>query len=217
MHKLVRIKILTALLLAHVPLQAAPHSTAVQSNQFAQSLVTVSEHLAKGRDVIVEVKLGGYSGVTNNLEFYREITTRERDSGKLISKILWENNKPDNLHGVEVYVYDEDGRLLREYQATYLPYPDMRKAPYFTQLVRHVYIGDLHVTREFDANGWPLYEDCHGRLNERQISIGYEYEESPNSPEDIEDPQLRADYRACFGEFPNRPGPFTNPLVEIED
>ena len=161
--------------------------------------------------------MSALGGVTNDLEFYREITTRDRDTGKVISKIFRETKNPDNLHGAEVYVYDEDGRLLREYQAMYLPYPDMRKAPYFTKLTRHVYIGDLHVTREFDANGWPLYESCHGQLNGRKVTIGYEYEESPDSLEDIENPQLRRAYQACFENFPNRPGPYTNPLVEIKN
>lgn len=182
-------------------------------NKFAVSLQTLSDQLIKAVDVRREESEGGYGGVTADLKFYKEIKSYNAKSGRLISKVQWENKHPDHLHTIEVYIYDESGRIKRDYSAAYLPVH--RKAPYQTLINIHRYSDGLRGYRQFDASGDVLYEQCRGKYKNREVFISLEDYEIPDHPEQLPDKASRAAYRACFEGMPATAGPYLDPLQEL--
>ena len=193
--------------------ESTPHPTAVQANKFASSLVVLSDHLIKQHAVFSEKSLGGYGGMTNDLAFYTEIKTVHQDDLRPISTVRWETKSPKNLHSVDVYIYDQQNRLIRDYSASYLP--ASRRAPYQTLINLHRYNAKLHSVRQFNALGDILYEECRGHVHLQDVNFVFDYSEIPDSSQDFEDPGLRQAYLACFDASQSSAEPFTDPLVEV--
>lgn len=169
-------------------------------NQFVQSLYSFNTARIKGLEVIVEESTGGYGGVTNNLEFYRAVRYFDKKTGKLLADIKWESENPDNLHTIDVYIYDAQGRIEREYSAAYLPV--YRKAPYVTFINIHHYGDGLHGYRQFDFADNRLFEFCAGEYLSQQVHIVLDEYEIPDSAAELPDAGQSAVYNACFGEIP---------------
>lgn len=191
-----------------------PHVTATQTNNFARALVKLSDHLIKKQAVISKQSFGGYGGITNDLKFYKEIKNIDKTSKQIISIIQWESKNPENLHDVVVNIYDDQGRLKRDYSASYLPVH--RRAPNQTLINLHYYTENLHSFRQFDALDNILYEQCAGTHNNKRVAIAFEYFEIPDTPDDIKDKDLRQAYLTCFKNAAATAAPYTNPLIEIE-
>jgi len=191
-----------------------PHPTAIQTNAFANALVKLSDHLIKNRAVISEVSFGGYGGITNDLKFYREVKNINKINHQIISIVRWERRSPNKLHDIVVNIYDSQGRLKRDYSASYLPV--YRLAPYQTLINLHYYRENLHSFRQFDALDDILYEQCVGRYDNKNVSIGFEYDEMPDTPDDIKDKDIRQAYLACFNQAATSASPYTDPLIEIK-
>ncbi len=194
--------------------ETQPHPSAIQGNKFANALVKLSDHLIKTQAVTSKESLGGYGGITNDLEFYKEIKHINKTNNQIVSIIQWENKSPDNLHDIIVNIYDDQGRLIRDYSASYLPVH--RKAPYQTLINLHYYEENLHSFRQFDAMDDMLYEQCVGTYNNKPVSIGFEYYDMPDSPDDIKDKDIRQAYLACFKNAATTAVPYTDPLTEIK-
>jgi hypothetical protein len=185
-----------------------------QWNDFIDGIYKLHDKRIDSVDYITEETVGGYGGVTNDLKFYREERFYEKNSGRLLSVIRWERQKPDNLHDIELYVYDEKGRVLREYSATFLP--SRRAAPFHTQITLHYYNDDIHSFREFDASNDHLYEQCEKISDPKHVYFALHYEDIPYSYRDIE-PSRQQQYRACFDNLAKTAEPYTNPLAELEE
>jgi hypothetical protein len=181
-------------------------------NQFARDLLTIAEHMKKGKVRIVESD-GGYGGTTADLNFYHQIRTYDQASGKLLSDVKLENQPPKNLHIVEIYIYDQSGRLIRDYSAAYLPVH--RRMPIQTLINFYAYSDNLDSFRQFDASDNLLYEHCRGSYDDEVVYLSLEYYEIPDDPLEIEDTRRREIYRACFDAMPKSVGVYINPLQEL--
>ena len=114
--------LLTVLLLGISCNLHAADSQEVRWNQFVKDLYSLHQHMIKDRDVYTRESNGGYGGLTNDLNFYREVKTFDKETDRLLSNIKWENKNPDNIHEIDINIYDNQGRIIRDYSAYYLPY-----------------------------------------------------------------------------------------------
>ena len=150
--------------------------------------------------------MGGNTHLPN---FYKEYKYINKKTGQVISQLQWEKAYPDNLHTIKVYVYDDYGRVVRDYRATYLP--DYRDTPNQTQISFHVYNGLLRAIRRFDATGTRLLERCTGKFNAKKINIQLnkgEFNEKQFSKKGV----IQSDtYKECFKGLPIATGKYLIP------
>ncbi len=183
-----------------------------QWNRFADSLYVLHQSLIKDKFIRTEEEVGGYGGVTAG-DFYNEIRYYDKKRNLLISKVQWELERSDVIHNIEVFIYDEDGKILRDYYAGYLPHH--RNAPLHTMINFYGDSEELMSFRQFDASGERIYEQCSGKHFSEDVDISLENDEwlAPSG----ESLKLIASeaYIACFGDTPKEVGKYLNPLVEI--
>ena len=138
----------------------------VQWNRFANRLLQVHRHYLQTNDVVQTAVVGGYAGMPN---FYREVSSFEKSSRRLLSRIRWETERPDRIHVIELFIYDDTGQPIRDYSAAYLP--GHRNAPFQTLINLHRQSGDLEAFRQFDASGARLFEFCSGSWFDQPVKI----------------------------------------------
>ena len=126
-------------------------------NGFANNALKLHKELIKMRPHEVKKSVGGYAG---NKDFYIQEQYLDKKTGQLISQVQWEKENPDVLHSIEVFVHDDQGRVIRDYTAAYLP--GYHNAPVQTLISFHQYSGKLHGFRSFDASGDRILERCQG-------------------------------------------------------
>lgn len=175
-------------------------------NGFADKLLQLHDILIRQQSYTVKERLGGYAHLKN---FYRESKYINKETGKLISKLQWEKAYPDNLHTIEVYIYDEYGRIQRDYSAAYLP--EYRNAPTQTLISLHVYNGLLHAFRSFDASGDHILDRCTGRYNSKTINILLDEEELHEGRYNRNGVMQSDTYKACFKGLPEKADKYLNP------
>jgi hypothetical protein len=183
-----------------------------QWNAYVDGLLKLNEQRLAQVEHVIEETISGYGGVMNDMEYFRDIRAYDASSGKLLSSIKWETRNPDVLHMVDIYIYDDQGRLLREYNASYLP--GHTNAPYETLINLHYHDGALHSFRQFDASGELLYQQCTGEFADEPVALAHEYYDMPDDLADVP-AQLHGVYRACFDEAPDSAHPYTDPLHEL--
>jgi len=127
------------------------------TNAFMKAVLALHKRVVAAHETRREETTGGYRGYP---EFYREVRYYDKETGHLLSKVQWEQAKPEQLHAIEVYVYDEKGRVARDYAGWYLP--NGRNAPRDTWITLHGYSNGLHAVRQFDALDNRIYEKCEG-------------------------------------------------------
>ena len=191
------------------PANLDPRSRATQWNDFAQALVELTGSLLQTRQATTETRVGGYAGQPG---FYREQSHYGRD-GRLLARLRWETAQPDNLHSVEVFIRDAEGRALRDYSAEYLP--NARRAPYQTLVNLFAYSGELVALRQFDASGELLYEHCTGTHADQEILLALEPWDLPYAPEEGNREALLAAYRTCFDALPATAVDHLDPRTEL--
>lgn len=183
-----------------------------QWNRFADSLYVLHQALIKNKSIRTEEEIGGYGGVTAG-DFYNEIRYYDSKRNLLLSKVQWELQQPDVIHNIEIFIHDEDGKLLRDYYAGYLPYH--RNAPLHTMINFYGDDESLMSFRQFDASGERIYEQCSGKHFSDEVDISLENDEWLAA--NAESLKLIASeaYIACFGDTPKEVGQYINPLVEL--
>lgn len=175
-------------------------------NQFAEDVHALHKDLIGKREVREEMSTGGYA---NQPDFYQEVKYYDRDSGHLISMIQRDRSPDKRLHTIEVYVRDEQGRVIRDYAAAYLP--EHRNAPVQTLINLHHYDGDLHGFRQFDASGDLIYEFCEGTHAGEEVQIRL-FEDDIYGVSERVDRLMRSEpYLRCFGEIPKRADAYLSP------
>jgi hypothetical protein len=184
-------------------------------NAFASSLYKLHQHLVRTHDVRSEQRIGGYGGVSAGANFYREVRTYDTKSGRLLSQIRWETAHPDRLHTIEVFIYDNSGRLVRDYAAAFMPV--FHNAPFQTLINLHSYNQGLHAYRQFDASDALIYEQCTGRLFGQTVNISLDEDQIPTDAASIADAPMRRAYGACFAALPTSARPYLNPLAELHE
>lgn len=175
-------------------------------NRFAESAFALHERQLSEHEVRTETRTGGYA---NYPDFYREVEYYDRESGKLLSRLQWEQDAPETLHSIEVFVRDAEGRVLRDYTVAWLP--DYRKAPSQTLIALHRYNEGLHAFRSFDASGDRLYERCEGTYRGREVVVEVDQDMLHDARLDPGPIFESEDYRLCYGDLPTEVDAFLPP------
>lgn len=182
-------------------------------NAFADALYKLHQHRLDQHPVRTTERTGGYGGYLGDPEFYREVKYFDARSGRLLSRIQWERERPDVIHMIEVLMYDDKGRVERDYLAAFLP--RFRNAPVQTLINFHRYEDGLHGFRQFDASGNRIYEQCQGTYFGNNVFFSFEELDLPpyaDNPQVFDSPE----YLACFEHLPLQADRFLDPLAEIE-
>lgn len=172
-------------------------------NEFAEQALELHQDLIEELPVERETSTGGYAQMP---EFYRQESYFH--NGKLISRVLWEVES-DDLHVIEVFVRDDQGRVIRDYTAAYLP--EYRNAPTQTLVSFHAYNGDLHAFRSFDASAELVIERCSGKLDGEEIELMVDLDQIFQVSLGNDDIRETEEYKACFAGLPKEPGKYLTP------
>lgn len=171
-------------------------------NRFADRLLAVHRRFLHSYPIRTEEETGGYARLP---EFYREVSYFDSRTDRLLSRIRWEQDRPDTVHVIEIFFYDESGRVERDYSAAFLP--NHRNAPYQTLINLHRYTDGLHAFRQFDASGERLYEYCRGSWFDEPVLIELD-EPLVATPDTLLNSEA---YIACFGFVPLADGNYLDP------
>jgi hypothetical protein len=175
-------------------------NTDARQNWFVQAVYDLHLKSVEGREIRAERSTGGYA---REPDFFEEVNYHDRASGRLLSTIRWERAQPDRIHMIEVYRYDDRGRLARRYTAWYTPH--RREVPRSTWISLYAYNGNLVAYRQFDATDARVSEICEGRHSGKPVSISlWEPLDIATAEVDPEGIMTRPEYRACFGALPVR-------------
>lgn len=212
--------LLSAMLIVTMPLQAKERLSPMTEdtkqvlgwNRFADSLYVLHQSRIKNISIKTEEEIGGYGGVTGG-DFYTEVRYYEKKTGLLLSKIQWELERPDVVHNIEIFIYDDDGNLTRDYYAGYLPHH--RNAPLHTMVNFYGDQDGLRSFRQFDASGERIYEQCSGKHFSEEIDISIEDYELVTPSGEVLRLMSTEPYVACFGDVPKQAGKYLDPLVEL--
>lgn len=175
-------------------------------NRFVNGLLALHEQQSQGRTLQKKERTGGYAGLP---KFYQEVEYIDAGSGKLLSRIRRESANLNNIHTIEVFFYDAQGRVTQDLAASYLA--RHRNAPIQTLINLHNYNGELHSYRQFDASGNLIYEDCRGKLAGKPVNLSLEYHKIDEVKDGSQGPETAAAYQSCFTGIPDSPGQFINP------
>lgn len=137
---------------------------------------------------------GEYEGASGRGHFYQDIQYTDPATGKTVARLRHARGKPQDIHQLEVYIYDAQGRVVRDYQLIYLPWN--LKNPERTFINLHHYNGELHSFRQYDAAGNFLYQQCSGQWEQKKVFLSLEA--SDVTPEQSQKPV----YKACFDALP---------------
>ena len=200
------------LLATSLPVNAIQDPTAMQEDkqqvngwtQFFNSLVNTHRWYEQNHSLRQVSTEGGYA---TDPGFYREVSYYDEDSNRLLSRIRWVKDRPEVIHMIEIFMYDKQGRVSRDYLAAYLP--GYRNAPVQTLINFHEYNDELHAYRQFDASGALIYEQCRGRYFNEDIMLSIEEHEF----EDYQDEKSDSfeTYLACFEMLPKELGQYMHP------
>lgn len=166
-----------------------------QWNSFAGTLVELHQKNIAHREIRKSEETGRHGGDFAKRFTYREVSYHDAKSGRLLSRIRHDEDNPDKIQMIDVFIYDASGKINRDYTAIYLPWA--RNAPIRTFINLHHYHDGLHAYRQFDASGNRLYEQCRGKFSGNDVDLS------------LDDHRIDAQvtetgiYRACFGKLPD--------------
>ena len=161
----------------------------VSPEDFHRKVHALLQQLNAQHQIRAEEQAGDYTGAA--AAGYRYVDTRYYDaaSGRLLSYMRRDAARPENVHIVEVNVY-EDGRLVRDFGSLTLPWAPLRPVRTFINL--HQYSGELHSFRQYDLYGEVGYEFCEGSFSGKPVRISLDYADiNPTVA-------ATAEYQACF-------------------
>lgn len=171
-------------------------------NTFADECLALQKQQLAQTQVREKTRIGGYA---HQPQFYIEHTYYDAKTGVLLSRMQWEREHPDRMHTCEVYIYDDQGRVVRDFAAAYLP--QGRNAPVQTLINLHEYNGDLHAFRQFDASGDRIYEYCEGTWHDKPVQLRI-FEDDLYGTSDVTSTPV---YSACFKGLPMKAGEYLDP------
>lgn len=172
-------------------------------NRFADDVYKLHEKGLVGRAVRETVTTGEYGGSMAGGMYYREVAYSDARTGRLLSRVRSDRDHAEIRHIVEAYVYDEAGRVVRDYVVIFLPWA--HKAPIRTLITLHRYPGTLHAMRQFDASGERIYEQCSGAADGTRVDISLDW--GRITPQTTMSPT----YGMCFDGMQEMAGDFLTP------
>jgi hypothetical protein len=172
-------------------------------NRFAGKVYDLHQRQLADRAIRQTEVAGVYNGTAASGYRYIETSYHDARTDLLLSRVRVDRDRPKILHIVEVFLYDEQGRLARDFAAIYLPWS--QNAPMRTLINVHQYNRDLHAYRQFDASGERVYEQCKGMHAGAQVDISLEQQEI-NARSTASDA-----YQACFAGVQQTAGVYRSP------
>ena len=171
--------------------------------EFHKAVYALHKQQIAGRSVRTEEETGEYKGLAANGYRYRVTTYFDAATGRFLSRVQQDADKPDAIHSVEVNIYDDQGRVIRDYLTIAPPWkPDWPSRAYINL---HNYNGQLHSWRQFELDGRVNYEFCEGELEGKHVRIALDwgdlYAMTVKSPE----------YHACFDGMSSDWGQYLSP------
>lgn len=155
------------------------------------------------RPVKTVVETGQYEGAAAGSYGYVETRYMDAENGRLISRVRHDAKIPSSIHIAEVNLYDERGRLIRDYGSVALPWSSTTPVRTFINL--HHYDNELHSFRQYDVDGIVGYESCAGKFNGKRERLSVD-------GSDI-NAELTATplYKACFSRMTLKFSDFADP------
>jgi hypothetical protein len=190
-------------------------------NAFVDKLYALHLQQIAGIEVQANKTTGGYNRFP---DFYDEVEYVDAATGRVLSRILWQRNlggAPDSatavtpeqavgrIHNIEVFIHGADGKVSRDYSATYLP--DFRNAPIQTLISLHNYNGGLHAFRVFDASGVRIFEVCRDDGNGGKELVSFNEDQMNEARADPNSVMYGDDYKACFDGLGTTVGEYISP------
>lgn len=176
---------ITLLCIASFSAFAAPGPT-----DFHRGVYALHEQQIAQREIRTEEAAGSYEGAA--AARYRYVETRyfDKASGRLLSRVRRDAALPELVHIAEVNIYDDAGKLLRDFGSVTLPWAPLH--PVRTFINMHHYNGALHSFRQYDFFGQVSYEFCEGSFEGKHVRISLD-------GSDINAASTSGfDYQACF-------------------
>jgi len=165
-----------------------------QWNTFVDNIYKLHLKQTSQRTVNTTKRSGSYY---RQPDFFQEIKYFDKNSNRLLSRIEWETKNPETIHSIEVIVRDKQGKIAREYSASYLP--DFRNAPYQTLINLHHHSDKLHSYRQFDASDNLIYEVCNSLESKNKLFEHDDYEIPDNDKQGV---GAKKTYQQCFKSLP---------------
>ncbi len=181
---------------------ASANAAPLAAPEFHRAVYALAEQELAKAPTRVETESGEYAGSAAAQYRYTESRYYDAQSGRLIARIRRDANKPEALHIIEVNIYDQQGKVVRDYGSISLPWAP--QLPVRTMINLHHYAGELHSFRQFDMYGDAVYESCSGRFQNRPLRLdleGAEIAAQANTPT----------YRACFDGLSSQALAYLNP------
>ena len=181
-----------------------PQQDQVQrSNAFVETLHKLHRQQVEGKKIRETEAFGGYKDLP---DFYREVSYYDTNSGRILSRIQWERENPTRIHAIEVFVYDEQGRVARDYQAWFLP--RYRNAPREANINFYSYNDGMRGWRQFDVHGNRTYEKCNAG---ERVLVELWDDDISRAQDDPKSIMHGAEYRRCFAALATTPGKYIVP------
>jgi hypothetical protein len=159
-------------------------------NRFAGNIYDLHIRQIAGRAIHQTQVVGLYNGTAASGYGYQETSYYDAGTGLLLSRVRVDRDRPKIVHIIEVFIYDQQGRVARDFAAIYLPWA--QNAPMRTLINVHQFNRELHAYRQFDASGERVYEQCKGMHAGEKVDISLEQQEINARS------TASAAYQACF-------------------
>jgi len=172
-------------------------------NRFAEQVLALHRQQLARHRIRAEEHVGRYGGEMAKHYRYRETSYFEADTDRLLSRVRIDRDHPENVQIGEVYVYDDAGKVLRDYIFIYLPWG--RGAPVSTFISLHDYPDGMHAYRQFDASGNVIYEYCDGTFEGQNVQVALQNGQDRQAGHGAEL------YRRCFTGVPAMAGDYLTP------
>lgn len=177
-------------------------------NRFADKLLDLHKTIISQHKIRTTESVGGYFREPN---FYKDVHYYDAESGRLLSHVQWETKHPDRVHFMEVFNYNEQGQVIRDYGVGFLT--EGRNAPVQTLINFHNYSGDLHGFRQFDASNNRIFEHCDGKYEGKEVNINLsemDILDLEDQPKSLLTTPL---YKKCFSGLTNSAGKYLTPQM----
>jgi len=175
-------------------------------NDFAADLLLVIEHWQSAGRLRTSERPGGYAGLPN---LFLEREYHDRTDDRLMARVRWLREQPDQAQMIEVFVYDDEGKLIVDYYVSYLV--GHRNAPMYALVNLHQSDESLQAFRQFDVFGEKLFENCRGEYFGKPVDFSISEIDTSISKHQVKDDL----YVSCFGYLPSSPGDYLHPAALV--
>lgn len=144
-------------------------SASIDPAKFHQALYELHLQTIKGKQLRLVETEGQYQGSAAGKYRFKDTRYFDASNDRLLSHVIRDGENPVAIHIVEVNIYDDTGRIVRDFGSITLPNQPTR--PIRTFINFHLYNKELHSFRQFDVDGEITYESCKGKLENRTVNI----------------------------------------------